>query len=79
MAVYLDIKKSAENSEVVEYTYSTTDNRAGRFTIDRKSGHTCLLEAAPGEVEESLYQRASFKIKKAWKAGHLPDFDCWAS
>jgi len=79
MAVYLDIKKSAETAEAVEYTYATTDLRQGRFTIDRQSGETSLIECAEGESDESLYQRASFKIKKAWKAGDLPDSTCWAS
>jgi hypothetical protein len=79
MAVYLDIKKSAETDQSVEYTYSTTDEHKGRFIIDRQSGETNLLECAEGESEESLYQRASFKIKKAWKAGKLPEFTCWAS
>lgn len=79
MAVYLDIKKSAETAQIVEYTYATTDQRKGRFTIDRQSGETKLIDCADGEAEESLYQRASFKIKKAWKEGNLPDFTCWAS
>jgi len=79
MAIYLDIKKSAETDGTVEYSYSTTDQRTGRFIIDRKSGETILVQCAAGELNESLYQRAAFKIKSAWKAGDLPDSTCWAS
>jgi len=79
MAIYLDIKKSAETDETVEYSYFTTDQRSGRFIVDRKSGEISLIECAVGETDESLYQRAAFKIKKAWKAGGLPDSTCWAS
>jgi len=79
MAVYLNIVKSGETPESVEYDYFTTDGRVGRFAINRTSGETCLIASAPGENENSLYHRAAFKIRKAWQAGTLPESACWAS
>lgn len=79
MAVYLDIEKSSEEKLVVEYTYSTTDKKTGRFTINRETGITELIELAPDEVNENLYLRAAHKIKKAWGAGELPEKATWAS
>jgi hypothetical protein len=50
------------------------------FVIDKRSGETTLARAAPNEpADGSYYGRASFKIKKLWRDGTLPDETCWAS
>ena len=45
----------------------------GKFTIDKRTGATSLIEPMPGDAKAHVYVRASHKIIKCWAAGELPD------
>jgi len=69
MAVYLDIHKVGESDLLAEYTYTTVDERVGRFTIDITTGEATLIACAPGEQENRLFARAARKVWLSWKGG----------
>jgi hypothetical protein len=79
MALYLDIEKEGELNGLVEYRYSTTDDRVGRFTLNTRTGEVLLVCYAPGEKEGGLFQRAGSKVRRLWSAGDVPEKTYFAS
>jgi hypothetical protein len=79
MALYIMIRKITENLTSAEYTFGIGDDRLGQLKIDKATGNVVLVEPAPGDDESALYHRATYKIKKHWTTGELPEVTCWAS
>ena len=79
MALYIMIRKIADNPTSAEYAFGTGEDQLGQFKIDKTTGKVVLVEPAPDDNEGAVYHRATYKIKKHWEAGELPEVTCWAS
>jgi hypothetical protein len=79
MALYIMIRKVAENPTSAEYTFGASEDRLGQLKLDKATGNMVLVEPVPGDDEGALYRRAAYKIKQHWAAGDLPESTCWAS
>jgi hypothetical protein len=79
MAIYIAIRKVNEGPDFADYTFGLSEGNGGRLRLNKINGNVSLLEIAPGDSENSLYQRAAHKIHKHWTAGEVPDNTCWAS
>ena len=79
MAFDIMIRKIIENPTSAEYVFGTCEDRLGQLKINKATGSVVLVEPAPGDDEGALYHRATYKIKKHWVAGELPEVTCWAS
>ena len=79
MALYIMIRKITDNPTSAEYAFGTGEDRLGQLKIDKATGNVVLVEPAPGDDEGVLYHRATYKVKKHWAAGELPEVTCWAS
>jgi hypothetical protein len=79
MALYIMIRKITDNPTSAEYVFGTGEDRLGQLKIDKATGNVVLVEPAPGDNECALYHRATYKVKKHWAAGELPEVTCWAS
>ena len=79
VAIYLDVERIDLNELSAKYRYSTVDDREGQFNFDLSTGESSLIISIPGEVENSLFLRASRKVWLGWKEGALPEKTYWAS
>lgn len=79
MAFYIKIEKTFEDGEKATYRFTGDAGAAGLFTINKETGDFSLLEAMPGDDDQSAYRRASIKILREWREGNLPKMTEWAS
>lgn len=80
MAIYLEIRKVAEDPERAIYTFSRVDGSKGELLLHKDRGEVELLTPMPGDSEEKgLWARAAHKLRMHWRSGSLPDVTSWAS
>jgi hypothetical protein len=80
MAIYLRIVKVDDTPTHAEYTFmNSTEDRVGRFQIDKESGETVLIENMPGDGNGHMFSRAAYKVKKAFQSGELPELTIYAA
>jgi hypothetical protein len=79
MALYIEIRKTEENSSEVIYTFSTDLSGLGKVSIHKKTGDCNILKEPENDVEHILSSRVCRKLAKHWQKGEFPDITCWAS
>jgi hypothetical protein len=77
------LRRTREARGSVEYTYSATEGLegdSGVLEIDRQSGEIRVLRHVGGSIDaDRLWERAAMKLRRAWRAGELPDELLWVS
>jgi hypothetical protein len=81
VAIYIPIRKLRETDREVEYSYASDSDEEikGRFLLDKATGAFTLIEAIPGEKDESFFSRAARKISRYWASGDFPDFTSYSA
>lgn len=79
MAFYIEIKKISEDNFYASYEYSSTENKVGKITIDKKTGDVYFDQLAEDDVTAAKANRAATKLMKHWQKGEYPDKTYWAS
>jgi len=80
LAIYLEIRKAAEDDQQAIYIFSREDGAQGELLIRKRTGEIELKAAMPGDSEEKgLWLRAAHKIRSHWRAGEFPEVMTWAA
>lgn len=79
MAIYVGIRKVAENGDHVVYEFGPDEQRVGRIRISRTTGEVEVLSEVPGDDKTAYSPRAKRKLLLHWRKQEFPDTTCWAS
>lgn len=79
MAIYIPIRKVEETSSGVNYSFGDGLGAEGLLRLDKASGEIELLRALPGSRSDEYFARASFKLRKHWAKGEVPDVTSWSA
>lgn len=80
MAVYIEIRRTADREYDATYTFGLTDGREGELVVDKKTGASSMTRQMPGDdPPHQHYLCAAHKLKKHWEKGALPELTSWAS
>lgn len=79
MAVLIDITKSYEDDRSARYLFEKTGVGNGVLEIDKNTGDVILVESACFASDDPSFLASAWKVKKLWKAGHLPERAVYAA
>jgi hypothetical protein len=79
MAFYIKIQKVAEDDSLVRYSFEGEQGKQGLFDLDKSTNEVTLIEAMPSDEKKHYFNRASVKVMREWREGHLPEMTEWAS
>lgn len=79
MAYYLRITKMEDGERAAKYAFTSDGAHMGCLLIDKQTGDITILEPLPEDGSGALAARASARLRKEWRSGHLPDLTEWAS
>jgi len=78
VAIYIPIRKVAEDEEFVEYWFEAAKTE-GRIRFRKWSEEFTILEPEPVGELVAMASRVIYKVQKHMKNGELPDETCWAA
>lgn len=77
--LYVKAVKVEESPTHVVYRFGDTDELVGRFALERRTGRAELLEPLPSDEDGRLFERAAWKVQRAWQRGEVAAVVVWAS
>lgn len=79
MGFYVKIEKLDETELAARYTFEGDNGCRGMLEFNKTSGDATLIEPMPGDGGLHFFNRATIKIVREWRKGHLPQILEWAS
>ena len=79
MAIYIAIRKRAEDNSTVEYAFGPSEEElVGAVRLDKSDGRIELLELSSGR-EDFYLPRVSHILKRCFTSGQFPNATCFAA
>jgi hypothetical protein len=79
MAFSVIMQKVEETCSHAKYSYCGDGVNIGYVMLDKDTGEVTLVERAQDDDADNFSLRASWKLRKEWKDGRVPDRAHWAS
>jgi hypothetical protein len=79
MAIYIQIRKTAEDDDSVTYEFGPSDRIVGSVRVDRSSGQFSLISIDEESRQEFYFPRVCRALERHLKDGAFPLTTCYAA
>ena len=78
MAIYIPIRKVAEDAQHVEYSFTSGD-RKGKIRFNKSTGDYSILEPSPIDSMAGVAARVIYVVREHLAEGEFPDKTSWSA